>query len=170
MNPLIWKIIAIAIVGIIGFFGAQQVFKPTSQLSQSSTEVQIPANQTQGAPKQVQNTTGFAFNTTDVWGWIKTIPLKDFWDMLTAGVGGFVKWLTNGFNILLNYIFHAINPNISVPSWIGWLGVLAILGAILWWQFGNIWEFVHHIVFWVVMLILIIVIIAIFLIFIGILH
>jgi len=125
-----------------------QLTNLTSQINQS-----IPSNATSSA-----------------WDWLKSIPLKDLYNMLTSGTTGIINWLANGSNGLLTFIFHLFSPNLKVPSWIGWLTVLFIFIAIIWWQWENLWEFMHNIIFWIVLLIIVIIVIAIVLIFLGVLH
>ena len=100
---------------------------------------------------------------TEVGEWIKSFPISEIGKMLFEGVNGVVTWLSRGFNILATNIIKAFNPNATIPSWFGYLLSLLIIAGVIWWQWNNLWDLMHTVVFWVIVGILVIVFIGIFL-------
>jgi len=79
-------------------------------------------NQSFKIPK---NESGFDFNK-----WVKEIPFANIMDMIFAGTGGFISWMSRGIAGGATAIINLVAPQVAVPPFMGLIIFLFVAGML----------------------------------------
>ena len=165
--PLLTKILFLAIVGVLSFFGLTSVFQFSDSGNPSvpgitQTDVKVPlSNETIRSPQ--------ADDRFSLKNWAQNIPLDAIKDALAGGLGRLVEWLSQGVYAGLNYFIHAVFPGTILPVWIGTVVVVLLLAVLFYGSWNALWGWGHGIGMWIIILVSGVFIIAIVLSLLGLL-
>ena len=157
--PLLTKILFLAIVGVLSFFGLTSVFQFSDSGSPSvpgitQTDVKVPlSNETIRSPQ--------ADDKFSLKNWVQNIPLDAIKDALAGGLGRLVEWLSQGVYAGLNYFIHAVFPSTILPIWIGTVVVVLLFAILFYLSWNALWNWGHGISVWVILIIFAVFLIAI---------
>ncbi len=142
MIPLV-KLLLIGLVAVAGFFGLSETFKFKGQ---------EPVSETISVPEQIPVEEGKE--------WIKNIPLKAIWDMITAGTKEFITWLIKGVDLGIGTFLRFISPDMKIPTYFSWVIIGILLVFLFWKGLDAIYDWGHTFGKWA--LIIVIMIFAVF--------